>query len=111
METIKIKAVNTPTETFINCEPFKIILDGNSITFFQQGTLLQDGKEDFFLNEIVYEKDKVSAIEIFYHQFNDQYQVYVYGVGVPDSSDIKIFFDSIEEAQSVYFKIKDWKFK
>lgn len=111
METIRIKAVNTPSETFVNCEPFKLILDKDSITFFQQGNVLQDGKEEFFLNEIIYEKDKVSGIEIFYHQFNNQFQVYVYAMGVPESSDIKIFFDTIEEAQKVYFKIQDWKFK
>lgn len=110
-QMIKIEVVDTPSEKFVDCEPFVLTLEEKYISFLQQGTLSKDGEEDFFLNEITFDKDKVSGIEILYHQFNNQYQVFVYCMGVSSDSDIKMFFNDIQKAQKVYFAIQDWKFK
>ena len=111
-EEILINPCNTPTEKFINCEPFKIILTEEYISFFQSGYVERDDDlgEIFFLDEIVYEKSKVSAVEIYYHHTNEQYKVSVYCMGVSSDDDIRLYIDDIKIAQDVYFKIRDWKF-
>lgn len=110
METIKIKAIDTPTEKMISKEDFILTLGENYISLHQQGYVEQDGKEFFFLKNCFFEKDKISGCQIEYNQVNEQYNVCVYCAGVSQDDDISLFFNDIEDAQFVYFKIQDWKF-
>lgn len=111
MENIKIKVIDTPTETFRDTPDIDITLDDGFMLYEFDGYCQTEGIENYFLERRCVSKKDISFIRLVWNEINEQYQITLFVKGVNPDGYIELFFIDFPEANSVFKMIMNWRFE